>query len=442
MNESLRIAVFVGSFPVISETFILRQITGLLDLGHDVRIFANFPPDDSSTEHPEVARYDLRRRTTYVDGPPESVLWELPVRPLTGRTWPPGAAQSVPNWRRIAHALPKLARCLVRSPSLTRAVLNAHAYGYQAASLSGVYRLATLCRVRDGFDVLHAHFGPVGNSFRFARELWHAPLVVSFHGYDFSTQPRKEGAEMYRELFRTADLITVNSDYTRAQVEKLGCRPEKLRQLPVGLDPAEFPFRERTLSTGETVRLLTVARLTEIKGHEFAIRAVAKLKAAGVSVHYDVVGDGPLRQALEELARELGLGAEVVFHGACASDKIKVLYAQAHLFLLTSVSVEGDQEGQGLVLQEAQACGLPVLATRHGALPEGLLDGQSGWLVPERDVAALAERLLFLLAHASDWPMMGWTGRGFVATRYDIRNLNRQLTAIYAEAIAGHRKSK
>jgi len=235
-------------------------------------------------------------------------------------------------------------------------------------------------------------------------------------------------------------LITVNSDYTRSRVEKLGCPPEKLRRLPVGLDPAEFPCRERALSAGETVRLLTVARLTEIKGHEYAIRAVAKLKVAGTPIRYDVVGDGPLRKKLEELVRELGLETTVVFHGACVSDKIKVLYAQAHLFLLTSVSVEGDQEGQGLVLQEAQACGLPVIATRHGALPEGLSDGQSGWLVPERDVAALEERLLFLIAHASDWSMMGRAGRSLVEQRYDIRNLNRQLGAIYAKAIADHRK--
>lgn len=442
MNESLRIGVFVGSFPVISETFILRQITGLLDLGHDVRIFANLRPDPSTPVHPEVARYELRSRTTYVDGPPESLLWELPVRPLSGKTWPPGAAQSVSNWRRAARALPKLAQCLARSPQLTRAMLSSQTYGYQAASLSGIYRLATLCRETGGFDVLHAHFGPVGNSFRFARRLWNAPLVVSFHGYDFSTQPRKEGPGMYRELFKTADLVTVNSAFTRTQVTKLGCPPDKLRLLPVGLNPDEFPFRERRLAPGDAVRLLTVARLTEIKGHEYALRAIAKLKATGFALRYDVVGEGPLRHTLETLSLGLGLGETVTFHGACTGDETKLLYAQAHLFLLTSVNIAGDQEGQGLALQEAQACGLPVIATRHGALPEGMQEGLSGWLVPERDESALAERLAFMFTHASDWPAMGQAGRRLVESRYDIRNLNQQLAATYAEAITGHRKPK
>ena len=109
--------------------------------------------------------------------------------------------------------------------------------------------------------------------------------------------------------------------------------------------------------------------------------------------------------------------------------------ASAHIFVLTSVSIEGDQEGQGLVLQEAQACGLPVVATQHGAFPEGILAGQSGFLVPERDVNALTDRLGFLIEHPEMWPAMGRYGRAFVEAGYDIRQLNRELTGIYAQAI-------
>src|SRR5207237_5908880 len=134
-----------------------------------------------------------------------------------------------------------------------------------------------------------------------------------------------------------------------------------------------------------------------------------------------IVGDGPLRKKLEALVARLGLENAVVFRGALEGEAVRGLMDQAHLFVLASVSVEGDQEGQGLVLQEAQAAGLPVVATLHGALPEGLLPDESGFLVPERNVDALAERLDYLVRHPELWPALGRAGRKHLETYYDIR---------------------
>jgi colanic acid/amylovoran biosynthesis glycosyltransferase len=106
------------------------------------------------------------------------------------------------------------------------------------------------------------------------------------------------------------------------------------------------------------------------------------------------------------------------------------------------VSIEGDAEGQGLFLQEAQACGLPVVATQHGALPEGLVPGTSGFLAPERDAEALAERLEFLVTHPEVWPEMGRAGRSFVEGRYDIGKLNAQLVELYRSVQAGFSEAR
>jgi len=440
MSAPLRIAIFVGSFPVVSETFILRQITGLLDLRHEVNIFADVRTESEGPVQPEVGQYRLLERTTFMDMPPEAAPWEMPVWPLTGRTWPPGAAAPVHNARRVALAIGKFLRCLVSSPRLAFRVLDRREYGYQAASLSALHRLAKLSVEQKRFDVLHAHFGPVGNSFRFAKELWRAPLVVSFHGYDFSTVPRKEGTGVYQRLFRTADSVTVNSEYTRGRVEQLGCPPAKLHMLPMGLNLDDFVFRERTLKAGEPIRILTVARLVEIKGHEGAIRAVARLRERHAGVRYDIVGDGPLRKQLEQLVIELGLQDAVTFHGAQNHAFIRQLMDQAHLAVLSSVTVEGDQEGQGLVLQEAQAAGLPVVATQHGALPEGMMPGRSGLLVPERDVAALADALNYLIGHPEHWPAMGREGRKFVEEHYDARKLSQQLAELLGKAASDYQK--
>jgi colanic acid/amylovoran biosynthesis glycosyltransferase len=439
---SLRVAIFVGMFPVISETFILRQITGLMDLGHDIHIFSDLRNDPSVPAQPEVAQYKLLERTTFMDMPVETAPYEMPVRPFFGKTWPPGSSVPVSNLRRLLHAFPQWLTCVARCPGLSRRVLSSAEYGYQAASLSALYRLAKLAGSNRSFDVLHAHFGPIGNSFRFARELWQAPLVVSFHGYDFSTLPRREGQGMYRQLFATVDAVTVNSNYTRQEVEKLGCPSAKVYKLPVGLDPAAFPFHERVRSVGEPVRLLTVARLVEIKGHEYVIRAVAQLRDQNLPIQYDIVGDGPLRKKLAELIRDLGLENCVILHGAQPGPAIQKFLHETHLFVLASVNVEGDQEGQGLVLQEAQACGIPVLATQHGALPEGLLSGQSGWLVPERDVDALAERLRWFVEHPKCWPTMGQSGRIFVEKNYNVHHLNARLAELYGVTIGEFSRKK
>lgn len=465
MSRPLRIAMFVGSFPVISETFIIRQITGLIDLGHRVDIFADTRPEADQPVQPDVEHYGLRERTTWMDIPPETAPYEMPVRPLFGRTWPPGAAESISNLRRVARALPPFLRGLMASPRLAWAVLRSSEYGYRAASLSGVYRLARLAQRRGAYDVLHAHFGPTANSFRFARELYGAPLVVSFHGYDFCTVPRKEGAGVYAKLFAAADRFTANSHYTQRQLEQLGCPPVRLRRLPVGLDPGAFPFRERSRASGEPLRIASVGRLVEIKGHEFLIRAVARLlgrRAAATrgrgdtsteeshdatrdlrywplgSIVCEIVGDGPLRQRLQALIRELGLEKVVTLRGALAGPQVREVLDRAHVFVLPSVSVAGDCEGQGLALQEAQACGLPVIATRHGALPEGLKEGESGFLVPERDAAALAERLAFLAEHPEAWPAMGRAGRAWIEAEYDIARLNGRLAELYEEVIQEH----
>jgi colanic acid/amylovoran biosynthesis glycosyltransferase len=438
----MRIAIFVGEFPAVSETFILRQITGLLDLGHKVHIYAESRPHGSYATHPEVSRYHLLSRTRYMDIPPESGYWEAPVWPLTGRTWIPGSGVSMHNLGRAVRALHNLARSMLRAPGLTLQVLDPAQYGYQARSLSALYRLSRLCSVRsarDRYQVLHAHFGPVANSYRFARDLWKAPLIVSFHGYDFSAWPRKEGAGVYRRLFDIASAITVSSDHSRERLEQLGCPPTKLHKLPMGVNLSDFPYVERVLEPGQYVRVLTVGRLVEKKGIEYAIRAVAQARDT-TGLRYDIIGDGPLRDRLETLISELAVREIVKLHGAQDGAYVRRMMRKSHIFVLPSVTAaNGDQEGQGLVLQEAQASGLPVLATDHNGFRESIVPGTSGFLVPERDVACLAERLCYLAAHPERWPEMGRAGRRHVKEHYDAQVLSRKLAELYRQVITEYR---
>jgi colanic acid/amylovoran biosynthesis glycosyltransferase len=435
--RSLKIAFFVGVFPVVSETFIVRQINALRVSGHTVDIFADTPGASDAPLDPEAG--PLIEHVTYMDMPLEMAPFEMPVSPIFGRTWPPGSPTSVWNLARIARAFPKFARCFAASPRLALRMLNQNEYGYRAQSLSQLYRMARLAEKGGKYDVLHAHFGPVAESFRFSRALWRAPFIASFHGYDFTTLPRKEHKNIYRNLFATADAVTGSSAFSLQRLSALGCPESKLRRLPMGLDPSRFPFRKRTLTPPEPVRILVVARLIPIKGVNFAIDAISALRKRHPNVQLDIVGDGPSRAELEQQASALGLKGIVRFHGPLAAQDIQRLSDLAHIFMHTCVTIDGDQEGQGLVLQEAQAAGLPIVATRHGAFPEGVLEGKSALLVPERDPCATADALYHLIQNPQLWPEMGQAGRAFVETNYDIRNLNNQLVSLYHQLIAEFR---
>ncbi|MCP4708158.1 MAG: colanic acid biosynthesis glycosyltransferase WcaL, partial [Planctomycetes bacterium] len=247
--------------------------------------------------------------------------------------------------------------------------------------------------------------------------------------------PRQNSPKVYDLLFEKGDLFTANTEFTKQQATKLGCPAEKIRILPMGLNLEYFKYKLRCLNKNGPVRILTVGRFVEKKGYPFALQAIAQLNFPPDSVVYDIAGDGPLREKMQNLAIKLNIKHQVNFLGSLPQDKILDLYHQDHIFLLPSVTAEtGDMEGQGLVLQEAQATGLPVITTWHNGIPDGVLDGQSGFLVPERDSVAIAEKIRYLIENPQTWQKMGCTGRDFMEKNYDINVLNRKLVDIYQSA--------
>jgi len=157
---------------------------------------------------------------------------------------------------------------------------------------------------------------------------------------------------------------------------------------------------------------------------EYAIRAFAQVCAAhnDLKLSYQIAGEGPYRPFLENLL------------GWQDQPEVASLLADAHIFLFPSVTAkDGNKESQALALQEAQAVGLPVITTIHNGLPEGMLDKESGFLVPEKDVAGLVEKIEYLVTHPEVWATMGATGRRFVEDKYEMNMVNEKLLAIYNE---------
>jgi colanic acid/amylovoran biosynthesis glycosyltransferase len=218
-----------------------------------------------------------------------------------------------------------------------------------------------------------------------------------------------------------------------------GCPAEKVQRFKLGSDLKRFSFKERTVDSSGAIRLVTIARLTEKKGLEYSIRAVARLSQRFAKLEYNIIGDGDLRPELSRLIEALGVGSTVRLLGWKTMEEVQVLLDQSHVFVLASVeSRNGDIEGLPLALQEAQAMGLPVVCTRHSGLPEGILDGKSGFLVPERDVDALADCLADVISRPESWPEMGRKGRAFVEAEYDLDQRNDALVELYRQLHERH----
>ena len=407
----MRIAVLVGAFPTVSETFILNQVTGLLDRGHDVRIFAG-KVGSPAVIHSDIVTYGLMDRVRYSAELPD----EYP--------------------RRFMAALPLFGRLVFHKPVDGARLLTSATLGRTEAPLDLLSDAAPFQEL-DTFDVLLCHFGPIGARAARLRDagMVRGRVVTVFHGFDVSAFVRRSGSDTYAQLFKTGDLFLPISDHWRRRLITLGCPPARIAVHRMGIDCSKFNFAVRERLEGEPLRLATVARLVEKKGVEYAIRAVARLVAGGVDVEYSIVGDGPLRGAMVQLVAELGLSERVKIMGAMAHADVAALLARSHVMVAPSVTAaNGDMEGIPVAMMEAMASGLPVVSTLHSGIPELVRDGVTGYLVPERDTDALAAKLEYVAGHQSEWLSVAEAARKFVEENHDISVLNDQL-ALRLEAL-------
>lgn len=273
-----RVAFIVGIFPVVSETFITGQIAGLIDRGLDVNIFS-FHRGDSMYATESYAVYAMKSRTTYLD---------FPLR------WP----------KRIVRSIWSAIQLLRHRPVALLNALNVFKYGTDAWSLKLLCWAGPLVSMHA--DVVHCHFGPIADRFRVLRDIlgFQQPWLTTMYGYDVSQIPRQKGKNIYRELAAACPRFLVMSEDMKKRIIDLGFPDEKVSTHPVGIDAATYPFRERADHAGP-VQIVSVARLVEKKGIDDLIRALALVrKKASRSFRCTVVGDGPLRESLQQLARD------------------------------------------------------------------------------------------------------------------------------------------
>ncbi|MEL6164852.1 MAG: glycosyltransferase, partial [Cyanobacteria bacterium J06628_3] len=191
------------------------------------------------------------------------------------------------------------------------------------------------------------------------------------------------------------------------------------------------------------ISIATTGRLVEKKGIEYAIRAIAEVAQVHPNVEFNIIGDGELKQRFLQVIQELNIGDKVHLKGWRNQKEIISILDETHIFVAPSVTAsDGNQDAPVNTLKEAMAMGLPVIGTFHGGIPELVEDGVSGFLVPERDEKAIAQKLIYLIEHPEIWKEMGLSGRKKVETHYDTDKLNSELVEIYQQVSANNLYSK
>lgn len=412
----MRVAFVVGTFPKLSKTFILSQITGLIDRGHKVDVYAKPNYSQNSKLHADFERYSLSEKTFYLENIPKNPIKKIIKSPLCLIS----SAYSSP----------------IRSLGLVRLPDTSLQYKLDA----WIYSLTPALRGKP-YDIIHCHFAEHNRSAMLIKSVSspRAKIVTTFHGYDVNVINSKCNPTAYKEIFSKGELFTANTQFTAKKAVLMGCPAKKIRILSVGLDISIYPYSPRQLRPDEPIKVVTVGRLVEKKGIDYSIRAIAKAmrQRPDLKLEYTIIGEGTEREYLQTLVEDLNIVDKVRFLGGMTQEEVRKVYDSSHLFMLSSVTAaNGDMEGQGLVLQEAQCTGLPVISTLHNGIPDGVLDGQSGFLVPEKDIDALTNKLIYLSSNPDVWALMGRAGHDFVKSRYDIRSLNDRLVNLYKELLS------
>lgn len=401
------IAFYIHQFPKLSETFILNQVIGLLDRGHEVTIFAN-EIGDEDLEHDLVTEYDLRGRTVIVDYP-ESVISALSVLGVSTTDFLRGDRSLI---KEIPHA--------VRKKRLGPAYLG---------SLNAF-------REKDKqFDLHHAHFGTIGLQWEFLGRQSDAPFVTTFYGFDVSKYVHPSKYDVYEGFWGTPDLCLGITHHIRSRMILLGCPEEKSVKHPIGIDPELFEAETKKYRQERPLRIATVGRLTEKKGIKYAIDAVARCVDEGLDLEYHIGGDGERRAELERRVDQHGVRNTVTFRGWLTQSEVTRLLSWGDLFLLPSVTGRnGDMEGQALVLQEAQAKALPVISTYHNGIPEGVVESETARLVPERDVKGLSQAIKHFIG-GDQLQRYSHNARQFVRNQFDNADILDRQVELYEDLV-------
>ncbi|WP_417855005.1 glycosyltransferase [Xanthomarina gelatinilytica] len=402
------ICFVVPIFPSVSETFIVNQIIGAKKRGYKVSVLTfKLGELEQASQRDLIKTYDILKDTSVIDYKiPKTKLKQLGVGLFL-------IMRYFKYWVKPVNV------------SIKHRILNWPFLFQFYEKLRHV-------------DVFHVQFalGGKGIAEMKASGLLKATLITTFHGHDAHFQNKqmlKHLQNTYKVLFKVSNYVTVNTPYLENQVMALGCKRATLKVVPMAIDVAYFKSDKiKELRHQEEVKLISVGRLIEFKGFEYAINAIKLLVDQGINVHYTIVGEGELYESLQDQIQLLKLNNHVTLVGKKSQEDIKKALQSHHIYLMSSVTnAKGRCETQGVVTAEAQAMGLPVVAFKNGGIPYTIRDGETGVLVPEKDVTSYANAILEIINDSKRYQNMSQHAREFAVHNFSNQLMTERFSALY-----------
>ena len=394
-----KIIYVVDKFPKISESFIINEIHELNKRGYDVSIFSLEHSGEDIT-HDEL---QTLRSDTYYGKPPSR-----------------NSVSKLLDWR-------------IFSPSVLReACFIDHPLFHASCLHRGVQIIKTIDIV-GGVDLIHAHFAnPNRLSVKYAAAYHDVPCTVTAHAKEIFSEPDIDRLQRVGSRF---DHVIVPSEYNKRYLrEEIGVDTE-MTVVPATTSVDKFEPSDGCVPG----RLLSIARLVEKKGHEYAIDAVAQLVSQGYDVGYHIVGTGEREEFLHERVCERGVEDHVEFLGHVSDERLEAELLEAELFVLPCViALDGDRDVAPVALKEAMATQTACVSTSISAIPELIADGRDGILVEPNDSEALTDAISSLLDNPSRREEIAANGRETVENKFDISQSVDQLVDIFQSCIQSH----
>jgi len=290
-------------------------------------------------------------------------------------------------------------------------------------------------------DIIHAHWSfPQGLIGLLCKYLHNIPYIVTIHGSDIYGLNYPIFSNINRIVLRRAAACTVNSEET-ARVTKRLTGLKNIQIVPMGVDTGLFNSKNIGSSSNNNCTkekiILFVGRLIDLKGVNYLLKAMPKVLSKFPETKLLIVGKGPERIRLENIATDLDIEKSVLFIGEVPHNELAEYYAKADIFVLPSyMNNAGETEGLGVVLLEAMACGVPVVGSNTGGIPHVIKDGITGVLANQKDAMSIANKITYLLENSNLREKVKSNAINLIQKEYSWDIVSAKFLSIYKDVLS------